>query len=138
MLFACHSDPAVNAFDKQIIAQPALLFVARRNGLSVYALRSDERPSKDTPLSMAPFYNVYDDGRVCTGSMKVPGKLDPASTDQWSRAFFGSNFTHATGLKHWAHTGTYAELLRSVVERGAFDPSWLKKDRRTVGQVCSN
>lgn len=133
-------DQALAVFDSKEIAQPALLFVARRGkNLSVYALREDKRPDFKTELMWAPYWNVFRDHRVCIGSMTLPKKITPAESGAWTDAFFRSNFSTAeTGFYH-SYKGTYAEMLTDALARNNFDPTWLKPSGVTVEKaLCSN
>ena len=136
MYFDADRDRAVAAFDSKIIPQPSLVFIASKRSLRVFALQNDARPNLDTPLCDAPYWNTYENGGICLGSMKIPAKLDPSATGQWTRTFFRSSFTHLTTGKRWAHRGTYAELLADAVKLGHFDPAWLKPARgQTIKSV---
>ena len=73
---------------------PSLIFAARGRFLSVFAVKEKGRPTPDTPLFHAPFFNVWKEGKVCTGSTVLPRAFTPASIEAWDRAFFGSYFTH--------------------------------------------
>lgn len=80
------------------IAQvPAMLWLAGRNRLCVFALRHHRRPGMGTKLYNAPFFNVYENGSVCMGDVDVKIK-DTASleafTASWESYFFGSYFSH--------------------------------------------
>ena len=145
MYFHPQSDVATAAFDGVTIPQPALLFIARRHALDVFALAADVRPTIDTPLCLAPYWNVFgaahgtEGGRVCLGSTALPERIDPSLTEAWSEAFFASSFTHLSGSKRWARAGTYAELLGAAWERGSFDPRWLVPANVTLAEaVCSS
>ena len=62
----------------------------RRTGL--------RRPRPETTLMVAPYWNCdRHGGRVCQGSMRVPGSLCLAARQGWENAFFQSEFTHAAG-----------------------------------------
>lgn len=81
-------------------SQPALLWCVSSQELTVRALLTNRRPTADTPLMIAPYWNVDGDtGRVCLGSMKVPEVAGVAALAQWEKAFFESEFTHQTGVK---------------------------------------
>lgn len=81
-------------------SQPPLLWCASGQELTVRALSTNRRPTADTSLMIAPYWNVDGDtGRVCLGSMKVPELAGVAALDQWEKAFFESEFTHQTGVK---------------------------------------
>jgi PRTRC genetic system protein B len=51
---------------------PALLFVVCNGALYVRALRLNQRPGGETALFAAPYWNVGNDGSVCTGTMNFP------------------------------------------------------------------
>jgi PRTRC genetic system protein B len=140
MYFDADRDRAVTAFDGKVIPQPPLVFIASKRSLRVFALRTDTRPDLTTPLCEAPYWNTYEDGGICLGSMKIPAAVDPSATAQWTRNFFRSSFTHLTTGKRWAHRGTYAELLADAVKLGHFDPAWLKPARGTTikSAICGD
>ena len=75
--------------------QPALVFRARPGSLDIRALASSERPSPETPMYLAPHWNVSNNGTVCLGSTKVPRDVSVKSLSRWEEAFFESEFTHA-------------------------------------------
>jgi PRTRC genetic system protein B len=76
---------------------PALLFVVCHGTLHVRALPASRRPSADTKLAAAPYWNVDDRGAVCAGTMRAPKSLIVASMAAWQHAFFQSEFTHPGG-----------------------------------------
>jgi PRTRC genetic system protein B len=144
MYFKPSSDAAVAAFDGKAVPQPPLLFIAQNRSLDVFALAENVRPTLQTPLYRAPYWNVFEGrgsegGRVCLGSMALPDSVEPQDVGAWSDAFFASNFTHLTGGKRWLRAGTYAELLTSAVAAEHFDPAWLVRANVTVeGAICTS
>jgi len=50
---------------------PSMLWFASKNSLSVFALASDRRPTEKTLLYYAPFFNVYENGNVCMGTVNI-------------------------------------------------------------------
>jgi PRTRC genetic system protein B len=132
MFFRTHGESAAQRFNEVLVPQPPLVFVARDHGLRVFALREDERPTMATPLAAAPYWNVYADGRVCTGSMRLPASFDPRDTASWTASFFGSNFTHMNTGKRWSYSGTYAEMLDEAVRLGRFQTDWLEQPCTTL------
>ena len=48
----------------KLYPHPPLLFKACGSHLWVRALAKDERPTAETKLCMAPYWNCYDNGRV--------------------------------------------------------------------------
>ena len=77
-----------------VTPQPGLVFALAGTEWYVYALGSDARPGPATKLCRAPYYNVYENGHICTGNVRLPETLSPTSLDEYERAFFDSNFTH--------------------------------------------
>ncbi|MBN9294263.1 MAG: PRTRC system protein B [Flavobacteriia bacterium] len=76
---------------------PPMLWVADRNGLSVFALAGNRRPTERTKLYNAPFFNVYEDGSVCMGTVDIRIKKTASLeefTHAWEGFFFNSYFSH--------------------------------------------
>jgi PRTRC genetic system protein B len=79
---------------------PPMLWFANKNSLSVFALSSDRRPTEKTPLYYAPFFNIYEDGKVCMGTVAIDIQ-NSASVEEfiqsWENYFFNSYFNHLLG-----------------------------------------
>lgn len=76
---------------------PAMLWVANREKLYVYALKTNTRPTANTLLYHAPFFNVYADGAVCMGTVDINIKKTSSLeefTKAWENYFFNSYFSH--------------------------------------------
>jgi PRTRC genetic system protein B len=85
----------------------------------VRAVAESSRPSAQTPLKTAPYWNT--DVRVCPGSMRVPDSCDVASIPHWEDAFFQSEFTHPAGaVRLTSHPGGFIGLWRSLVDKKRF------------------
>jgi PRTRC genetic system protein B len=70
---------------------PAMLFVLQNTSLYLFALMDDTRPVLQTKLYHAPFYNIYDDARVCMGTApisKIKAKTFEKEAERFERAFF--------------------------------------------------
>ncbi len=93
---------------------PALVFLARPKELHVFAVNADQRPELDTPLLMPPFFNIYEDCRVCLGTTRAPATCWPDETQRWGEAFYKSEFTQA-GAKDrlFLKRGSLAAFWRS-------------------------
>lgn len=100
----------------KVYPQPALVFKVSGSELFVRALAENERPSGDTPLMVAPYWNCDShNGRVCQGSMRAPGKLCLQAIEGWERAFFESEFTHAAlGAQLTTHPEGFLGLWRDL------------------------
>lgn len=73
---------------------PGLVMLTVADDWIIYAVKGKERPRPDTPLYQAPFFNVWDEGRICRGTAKVPKGNAKANPQCWEEAFFCSYFTH--------------------------------------------
>ena len=99
-MFFRNSGEVPTGLSGEEFSHPPLIWCASGQDLMVRALSTNRRPTADTPLMIAPYWNVDGDtGRVCLGSMKVPDLAGVAALAQWEMAFFESEFTHQTGVK---------------------------------------
>jgi hypothetical protein len=78
-----------------------------------------------TPLWRAPYFNVWGEGEICTGNVRLPDSLSPQSLEVYERAFFDSEFTHPNlrgGEKLIHHSdgpyGWWAGLLKRPLDLG--------------------
>lgn len=77
---------------------PAMVWKADLQTLHVYALKEKERPTEKTKLFLAPFFNIYDDGKLCTGTIDIDFSDVHSLEDfiqTWEGYFFNSYFSHA-------------------------------------------
>ena len=79
----------------RVFPQPPLVWRVSNGELNIRALTENKRPDSSTKLAVAPFWNLSDDGRVCTGTMRRPASASVASIPDWERGFYESAFTHA-------------------------------------------
>jgi PRTRC genetic system protein B len=103
------------------LPHPPLLFLVVKGSWYVFALPKNERPTGETSLCHAPYFNVYDNHSICVGSANIPRKASVTAIPEWEEAFFDSEFTHPNGrIKKASHPrGEYAmwkELLDNVYE----------------------
>lgn len=77
---------------------PPMLWFANKSSLTVFALANDRRPTEKTPLYYAPFFNIYEKGNVCMGTVGIDIK-NSASVEEfiqaWEHYFFNSYFSHS-------------------------------------------
>lgn len=74
---------------------PAMVWQGTATELFVYAIKGTDRPTIETELYQAPFFNVWEQGRVCNGNAVLPAPERRGDTKEWEKTFFGSFFTHA-------------------------------------------
>lgn len=77
-----------------VVPHPALVFQASHAGFRVFALCGEDRPVPTTVLHEPPYFNTWDQGKICIGSAHVPKQIDVASITGWEESFFNSAFTH--------------------------------------------
>lgn len=114
---------------------PAMLWFADKEKLSVFALTSDKRPTEKTTLHYAPFFNVYEDGAVCMGTVDVNIK-NSASVEEfikaWEDYFFHSYFSHLLD-NYNPIKGNCVNLWKKLMETGeTFPVEVLKKNSKTL------
>jgi PRTRC genetic system protein B len=102
---------------------PALLFIAQRSSLRVYALATHERPAAETPVYRAPYYNLGTNGVMCAGNTLLPETIFPSSIPKWEDCFFGTNFTHSNCSQE------------EITFKGAHNLFW--RTMRTASQFCT-
>lgn len=77
-----------------VTPQPGLVFGVTAGRWFVYALKDAARPGPATALLRAPYFNVWANGQICTGNVRLPDTLGPSALERYERAFFDSEFTH--------------------------------------------
>lgn len=77
---------------------PGLIFMATEGSLHVTAVKGNHRPTAESEVFHAPYMNVWDNGKMCTGNVSLPGSTLHERIDAWEAAFFGSYFTHPNGV----------------------------------------
>ncbi|OJY94819.1 MAG: PRTRC system protein B [Citrobacter freundii] len=121
-----------------VASVPALLWIASKQKLYIYALKSDRKPTERTPLYHAPFFNVYADGNVCMGSVDVSIRKS-ASLEEfiaaWETYFFNSYFSHLM-QNHNPIQGNCVSLWKKLRKTGEpFPKDVLKKTDRTIKNI---
>jgi PRTRC genetic system protein B len=136
MFFESATDKEANALSGGMFPHPPLVLVATERHLFVRALSINERPTSGTPLFSAPYWNTYEDGSVCTGSMRVPvPDVSATVTADWERGFFESAFTHPAGaVRLTSYKGGIIPMWASVLGRDAFPDQYLVTAHETLLQ----
>lgn len=114
---------------------PALLWIASKEKLYIYALKTNRKPTENTTLYHAPFFNVYADGNVCMGTVDVNIKKSASLeefTAAWEAYFFNSYFGHLMQNHNPIH-GNCVSLWKKLRKTGEpFPKDVLKKTDRTI------
>ena len=124
-------DAALRKISGQSFPQPGLIFDVKASSVRITAFKGRTRPTAQTPLFHAPYYNIFDDDGVCWGSTGRPlQQLDP---EGWAAAYFASSFTHASGqAKRSKFPGSHFELWAAAGVAGSFSPKWLVQHPRAL------
>ena len=114
---------------------PAMLWFANKRSLKIFALSSNRRPTEKTELFYAPFFNVYEDGNVCMGTVDVniqnSNSLEEFIT-KWEDYFFNSYFSHLMN-EHNPINGNCVNLWKSLINNEKqFPKEALKNANRTL------
>ncbi|ATN07250.1 PRTRC system protein B [Chryseobacterium indologenes] len=114
---------------------PPLLWCANRQGMKIFALDSDERPKENTPLFHAPFFNVYESGSVCMGTVDINIKKSASLEEfmaQWEYYFFNSYFSHLVN-SHNPIKGNCVNLWKGLIQnQGSFPKEVLVNSNLTL------
>ena len=117
---------------------PAMLWIAKGKSLFVFALQSDRRPTEATRLYNAPFFNTYQDGKVCMGTVQLRFKKGCSLqefTSQVEDYFFNSYFSHLMA-GYQPVSGDCVQLWRDIITRQLpFPKQVLKKTNLTIKEL---
>jgi PRTRC genetic system protein B len=120
-----------------IFPQPALVWLAKDHSLSLRAFKQNRRPAADSKLSLAPYWNLYETGSVCLGSMQAPDASTVASISQWERSFYQSEFTHGNVGRLTRHPGGFEGLWKELAGKEEFPIDSLIELPETVEEFLS-
>ena len=114
---------------------PAMLWLATQRSLKIFALANNRRPTEKTELFYAPFFNVYEDGNVCMGTVDVHIQNSTSLkefTEKWEDYFFNSYFSHLMN-EHNPINGNCVNLWKSLINtEKPFPKEALKKANATL------
>ena len=118
---------------------PPLLFKVTGSNLWIRALSANQRPTEKSQLYLAPYWNCYDNGSVCTGTMKIPRERTVTALENWEQSFFRSEFTHAGGAgKRTTHPRGLLAMWQTLRSKPRFPVGYLVKVKQTVGEFVSD
>lgn len=83
----------------EVAPHPGLVFAASSQHWSVWAVKGQDRPTPDTALYQAPYFNVDASGGICQGNVATPNGTTAEKIGAWNDAFFNSYFTHPNVIK---------------------------------------
>ncbi len=137
MFFSPESDG--KTLDGKLYPHPALLFAVHDQHLFVWALAENTRPKPHTGLFQAPYWNTYENGSVCHGSMATPRQVEVDHLAQWSEAYFSSRFTH-TNLQRslCRHPEGFLGMWRDLAGCKRFPIEYLVSKKTLRETLCPN
>jgi PRTRC genetic system protein B len=114
---------------------PRLLWKADKTSLHIFAVKEDAAISLHSPLCHAPFFNIYEDGRVCMGTVNVEagnaGSLEDFIS-AWQGYFFNSTFSHLIRDNSPVKTNIITQYKSLARSRRKFPQSILIENGMTV------
>jgi PRTRC genetic system protein B len=116
-MFYENSEDKANQLNGRMFPQPPLVWRVENGDLKIRALVENKRPAPQTKLSVAPFWNLSDDGRVCTGTMRHPDNAAADSIPEWEMGFYESAFTHANIGRLTRHPGGFEGLWSELAAK---------------------
>jgi PRTRC genetic system protein B len=116
-MFYENSEQKARKLNGRSFPQPPLVWRVDNGDLKIRALVENKRPGAATTLAVAPFWNLSDDGRVCTGTMRRPDSATAATIDEWERGFYESAFTHANVGRLTRHPGGFEGLWSGLCDK---------------------
>lgn len=114
---------------------PPMLWYASKNSLAVFALTTDRRPTENTLLYYAPFFNIYEDGKVCMGTVSIDIKNSASVeefTNAWEGYFFNSYFSHLLGKQNPIKGNCVSHWKKLIETNETFPKDVLKKNNKTL------
>ncbi len=129
------------ALNGRLYPHPPLVFKVCRQELYVRALQCDARPSANTPLQTAPYWNTEGSrGLVCAGTMRTPQEVTADNLREYETAYFSSSFTHPSGaVRLTSHPKGFSGLWSSLADsRGPFPTEFLTDARQTLRQFVES
>jgi PRTRC genetic system protein B len=134
-MFYENSEEKAAHLNGRTFPQPPLVWRVENGELKIRALGENKRPTAATTLAVAPFWNLSDNGRVCTGSMRRPDNATVAAIPEWECGFYESAFTHANVGRLTRHAAGFDGLWTELAgKKEPFPVKTLIRLPQTLGQ----
>ena len=126
VMFFGGTDGQARKLNGLIFPHPPLVFKVAGKDLFVRALATASRPTGDSALKTAPYWNTDSRGLVCPGTMRVPDGSDVTSMPEWQASYFQSEFTHPAGaVRLTSHPKGFIGLWRNLAGKKIFPVRYL-------------
>ncbi len=106
----------VMKLNAKVAHHPPLVFVATDHALRVFALVENKRPEAGTKLYVAPYWNLWEGGKLCEGNRKLADMPTPSSIPSYEDGFFNSAFSHTNIKRVCSHPRGHAGLWQHLVQ----------------------
>lgn len=128
----------LKALNGKVVHHPPLLFKVEGSHLNLFALAKNQRPTPDTRLYCAPYWNLSA-GHMCNGNLTLP-PVAPENLPAFEAAFFNSAFTHSSdgALTSFpgGHTALWEHLaIRKAAPDARFWTAHLRRTNETISQL---
>lgn len=127
-------DQALSSISGASVMHPALIMISRARNLYVFAVKGQERPDNDTPIYLAPYWNLHEDSSVCIGANPMPTTDNEGGRLAWQTLFFSTPFSHPNTLPRW-QTLTYAQLWETSLKQQRFPEQYLLPADMTLQEL---
>lgn len=114
--FSCSREANPIGTRAGITPHPGLIFYAGEREWRVFAYKGSKRPTPDTKLYQAPYFNVWEQGKICVGSVQLPDRFDVAAVEHYEAAWFDSIFTHPNQNKLTSYKGGDYQLWADLLD----------------------
>ncbi len=132
-MFFSGADPKLERLNGKVFPHPALVFLVSGKDLFVRSLAENRRPSAETPLKNAPYFNTDGHGQVCQGDMRVPNEVAVSTMQGWEDAYFQSAFTHPNGaVRLTTHRRGFHGLWTELAGKDKFPSQFLADSREML------
>jgi PRTRC genetic system protein B len=128
------------AINGRICPHPPLVWKVHRGCLYLRALQESARPTAESPLMVAPYWNTeVKRGDVCEGDMPRPRQTDVTTMLEWEEGFFNSRFSHPSGLGTLtSHAGGFISLWTELIDAPQFPAHYLTPANQTLEQFAQD
>jgi len=138
VMFFGGTDEEARKVNGLLFPHPALIFKVTGRDLFVRAVATSSRPSPETSMKTAPYWNTDSRGWVCAGTMRVPDASDIASISGWQDSYFQSEFTHAAGaVRLTSYPEGFIGLWRCLVGKKRFPVQYLTDAGETLQEFVA-
>jgi len=117
---------------------PAMVWKATKENLYVYIIKDKKRPDEQSILYEAPYFNLYEDAKVCMGTVSVEFEENCCLEEfiqSWENYFWNSKFSHLI-QNHSPVSCNIVQLWQGLIEQDKHFPMQvLRKNGLTLKDI---